>query len=71
MEGGAPCNLLVAKSIFEDVSKAKNSILYIAENNYNKDESNIPEYQLKNWETAKKAVEIINSNIKINHKISY
>ena len=59
-----------AKSIFEDVSKAKNSNLYITENNYNKNERNIPEYQLKNWETAKKAVEIINSNIKINNKIS-
>ena len=59
-----------AKSIFEDVSKAKNSTLYITENNNNKNERNIPEYQLKNWETAKKAVEIINSNIKINNKIS-
>ncbi len=59
-----------AKSIFEDVSKAKNSTLYIAENNYNKNERSIPEYQLKNWETAKKAVQIINSNIKINDKIS-
>ncbi|MFL2589637.1 MAG: bifunctional folylpolyglutamate synthase/dihydrofolate synthase [Parvicellaceae bacterium] len=59
-----------AKYNFEDVSKAKNSTLYIAENNYNKNERSIPEYQLKNWETAKKAVQIINSNIKINDKIS-
>jgi dihydrofolate synthase/folylpolyglutamate synthase len=59
-----------AKSIFEDLSKAKNSNLYIVENNYNLNENSIPEYQLKNWETAKKAVQIINSNIKIKGEIS-
>ena len=59
-----------AKSIFEDLSKAKNSNLYIVENNYNLNENSIPEYQLKNWETAKKAVQIINSNIKVNGEIS-
>ena len=59
-----------AKSIFEDISKAKNSSLYVVGNNLDQDESSLPEYQLKNWETAKKAVEIINSNIKINDKIS-
>ena len=36
-----------AKYIFEDVSKAKNSTLYIAENNYNKNERSIPENQIK------------------------
>ena len=58
------------KSIFEDVSKKKNSKLFMVENNYNSNENSLPEYQLKNWETAKKAVEIINSDIKINDKIS-
>ena len=59
-----------AKSIFEDVSKKKNAKLFIVENNYHSNENNLPEYQLKNWETAKKAVEIINSDIEINDKIS-
>ena len=58
------------KSIFEDVSKKKNSKLFMVENNYNSNENSLPEYQLKNWETAKKAVQIINSDIKINDKIS-
>lgn len=58
------------KSIFEDVSKKKNSKLFMVENNYNLNENSLPEYQLKNWETAKKAVQIINSDIKINDKIS-
>ena len=42
----------------------------MVENNYNLNENSLPEYQLKNWETAKKAVQIINSDIKINDKIS-
>ena len=58
------------KSIFEDVSKKKNSKLFMVENNFNSNENSLPEYQLKNWETAKKAVQIINSDIKINDKIS-
>ena len=59
-----------AKSIFEDISKAKNSSLYVVGNNLDQDESSLPEYQLKNWETAKKAVHIINSRIKIHDKVS-
>ena len=59
-----------AKSIFEDVSKAKNSSLYVVGNNLDQEESSLPEYQLKNWETAKKAVQIINSRIKIHDKVS-
>ena len=59
-----------AKSIFEDVSKAKNSSLYVVGNNLDQDESSLPEYQLKNWETAKKATQIINSRIKIHDKVS-
>ena len=59
-----------AKSIFEDISKAKNSSLYLVGNNLDQQESSLPEYQLKNWETAKKAVHIINSRIKIHDKVS-
>ena len=59
-----------AKSIFEDISKAKNSSLYVVGNNLDQDESSLPEYQLKNWETAKKAAQIINSRIKIHDKVS-
>ena len=59
-----------AKSIFEDLSKKKNSKLFMVENNYHSNGNSLPEYQLKNWETAKKAVEIINSNIKINDNIT-
>ena len=59
-----------AKSIFEDISKAKNSSLYVVGNNLDQQESSLPEYQLKNWETAKKAVHIINSRIKIHDKVS-
>ena len=59
-----------AKSIFEDISKAKNSSLYVVGNNLDQDESSLPEYQLKNWETAKKATQIINSRIKIHDKVS-
>ena len=59
-----------AKSIFEDISKAKNSSLYLVGNNLDQQESSLPEYQLKNWETAKKAVQIINSRIKIHDKVS-
>ena len=59
-----------AKYIFEDLSKKKNSKLFMVENNYHSNGNSLPEYQLKNWETAKKAVEIINSNIKINDNIT-
>ena len=59
-----------AKSIFDDISKAKNSSLYVVGNNLDQDESSLPEYQLKNWETAKKAVQIINSRIKIHDEVS-
>ena len=59
-----------AKFIFEDISKAKNSSLYVVGNNLDQDESSLPEYQLKNWETAKKAVQIINSRIKIHDEVS-
>ena len=59
-----------AKYIFEDLSKKKNSKLFMVENNFHSNENSLPKYQLKNWETAKKAVEIINSNIKINDNIT-
>ena len=59
-----------AKSIFEEISRAKNSSLYLVGNNLDQQESSLPEYQLKNWETAKKAVQIINSRIKIHDKVS-
>lgn len=58
------------KSVFQAICKVKKSMLHIVGNNTVKKENSIPEYQFKNWETAKKAVEIINSKIKINNELS-
>ena len=53
------------ESVFKEVCKSKNSKLYKAEKNNKYPESFLPNYQIKNWNTAKKATEILQNKFKL------
>ena len=53
------------ESVFKKICKSKNSKLYIAESNNKYPESSLPNYQIKNWNTAKKATEILQNKFKL------
>ena len=53
------------ESIFKEICDSKNSKLYIADKNIEYPESSLPDYQIKNWNTAKKATEILQNKFKI------
>ena len=53
------------ESVFKEICKSKNSKLYIAESNNKYPESSLPNYQIKNWNTAKKATEILQNKFKL------
>jgi dihydrofolate synthase/folylpolyglutamate synthase len=53
------------ESVFKKICKSKNSKLYIADENTEYPESSLPNYQIKNWNTAKKATEILQNKFKI------
>lgn len=53
------------ESIFKEICDSKNSKLYIADKNIEYPESSLPDYQIKNWNTAKKAIEILQNKFKI------
>ena len=56
---------LEQESVFKKICKSKNSKLYIADENTEYPESSLPNYQIKNWNTAKKATEILQNKFKI------
>ena len=56
---------MVQESIFKEICNLKNSKLYKAEINTKHPESSLPNYQIKNWNTAKKATEILQNKFKI------
>jgi dihydrofolate synthase/folylpolyglutamate synthase len=56
---------LEEESVFKEVCNLKNSKLYIAETNAEHPESSLPNYQIKNWNTAKKATEILQNKFEI------
>ena len=53
------------ESVFKELCSSKNSKLYKAETNNKYPESSLPNYQMKNWNTAKKATEILQNKFKI------
>jgi dihydrofolate synthase/folylpolyglutamate synthase len=53
------------ESVFKKICKSKNSKLYIAETNNKYPESSLPNYQIKNWNTTKKATEILQNKFKL------
>ena len=53
------------ESLFKEICTIKNSKLYKAERNTKYPESSLPNYQIKNWNTAKKATEILQNKFKI------
>jgi dihydrofolate synthase / folylpolyglutamate synthase len=53
------------ESLFKEICKSKNSKLYKAEINNKFAESSLPNYQIKNWNTAKKAAEILQNKYEI------
>jgi dihydrofolate synthase/folylpolyglutamate synthase len=53
------------ESLFKEICTIKNSKLYIADENTEFPESSLPNYQIKNWNTAKKATEILQNKFKI------
>ena len=53
------------ESVFKKICKSKNSKLHIAESNNKYPESSLPNYQIKNWNTAKKATEILQNKFKL------
>ena len=56
---------LEQESEFKEVCNLKNSKLYIADENTEHPESSLPNYQIKNWNTAKKATEILQNKFKV------
>ena len=56
---------MVQQSVFKEICNLKNSKLYKAESNTEHPESSLPNYQIKNWNTAKKATEILQNKFKI------
>jgi len=53
------------ESVFKEICNSKNSKLYKAETNTEYPKSSLPNYQMKNWNTAKKATEILQHKYKI------
>tara|TARA_B110001452_G_scaffold200084_1_gene170047 strand:- start:13 stop:606 length:594 start_codon:yes stop_codon:yes gene_type:complete len=53
------------EGVFEKISTLKNSKLYKAERSTEYPKSSLPNYQIKNWNTAKKATEILQNKFKI------
>ena len=51
--------------VFKEICILKNSKLYKAETNTKYPESSLPNYQIKNWNTAKKATEILQNKFNI------
>tara|TARA_B100000780_G_C21108013_1_gene447557 strand:+ start:981 stop:2180 length:1200 start_codon:yes stop_codon:yes gene_type:complete len=56
---------IVEESVFEKMCKLKNSKLYKTKENTERPESSLPNYQIKNWNTARKAAEILQKKFKI------
>ena len=56
---------LEQESVFIEVCNLKNSKLNIADKNIEYPESSLPDYQIKNWNTAKKATEILQNKFEI------
>ena len=53
------------ESVFKEICKSKNSKLYKAQTDNKYPESSLPNYQIKNWNTAKKATEILQNKFKL------
>ena len=53
------------ESVFKKICKSKNSKLYKAQTDNKYPESSLPNYQIKNWNTAKKATEILQNKFKL------
>ena len=56
---------LEQESVFKEVCNIKNSRLYIVDKNIEYPESSLPDYQIKNWNTAAKATEILQNKFEI------
>jgi dihydrofolate synthase/folylpolyglutamate synthase len=56
---------ILEEGVFEKISTLKNSKLYKAERSTEYPKSSLPNYQIKNWNTAKKATEILQNKFKI------
>ena len=56
---------IIKEGIFEKISNLKNSKLYKAERSTEYPKYSLPNYQIKNWNTAKKATEILQNKFKI------
>ena len=56
---------LEQESVFKEVCNVENSKLYIADKNIEYPDSYLPDYQIKNWNTAKKATEILQNKFEI------
>ena len=53
------------EGVFEKISNLKNSKIYKAERSTEYPKYSLPNYQIKNWNTAKKATEILQNKFKI------
>ena len=53
------------ESVFKKICKSKNSKLYKVQTDNKYPESSLPNYQIKNWNTAKKATEILQNKFKL------
>ena len=56
---------ILEEGVFEKISTLKNSKLYKAERSTEYPKSSLPNYQIKNWNTAMKATEILQNKFKI------
>ena len=56
---------ILEEGVFEQISTLKNSKLYKAERITEHRKYSLPNYQIKNWNTAKKATEILQNKFKI------
>ena len=56
---------LEQESVFKEVCNVENSKLYIADKNIEYPDRYLPDYQIKNWNTAKKATEILQNKFEI------
>ena len=68
IKGNTPTLLgadLEQESVFKEVCNVENSKLYIADKNIKYPNSSLPNYQIKNWNIAKKATEILQNKFEI------
>ena len=56
---------ILEEGVFEQISTLKNSKLYKAERSTEHTKYSLPNYQMKNWNTAKKATEILQNKFNI------